>query len=259
VTGADVLCVAWAYMAQMLVCLGEAEAAVRMSEDAINRAEALDDFGARAFALSYYLGTNAVRGRPDAMREPAEALHKLASEKATPLWELNARGYASWARGLLQHDPAAAADDFREIIAAKLERQELMAIYHWQGMLAELQNAAGAFDDALTSVAEGLEFAEQTGGHRMDSFLHRVRGDILVKRDPTAAAAAYREALRIAREQGARTLELQAAHALAKLYQTTNRSADARAVLVTALEGFSPTPEFPEIDEVKALLSAVAL
>jgi hypothetical protein len=93
----------------------------------------------------------------------------------------------------------------------------------------------------------------------MDSFLHRVRGDILVKRDPTAAQAAYREALRIARQQGARALELQAAHALAKLYQSTNRGADAHAVLITALEGFLPTPEFPEIEEAQALLTAVAV
>jgi MalT-like TPR region len=174
------------------------------------------------------------------------------------LWELNARGYATWARGLLQREPAAAANEIQEIIAAKLERKELMVLYHWQGMLAELQNAAGAFDDALSSVARGLKFAEQTGGHRMDSFLHRVRGDIFVKRDPAAAEAAYREALRIAREQGTRTLELQAAHALAKLYQSTNRGADAHAVLVTALEGFSPTPEFPEIEAARALLIAVA-
>jgi len=72
----------------------------------------------------------------------------------------NGRGYASWARGLLQHDPAVAADDVQEIIAAKLE--------HWQGMRAELQNAAGAFDDALTSLASGLKVADQTHGQRMD-------------------------------------------------------------------------------------------
>jgi class 3 adenylate cyclase/predicted ATPase len=258
VTGADVLCVGRAYMAQMLACLGEVEAAVRMSEDANRRAEAFDDFGARAFTLSHSAAINTIRGRPDAIHEPAEALQKLASEKGTRLWELAARGYATWARGLLQGDPAASANEMQEIIAAKHERKELMVLYHWQGMLAELQNAAGAFDDALTSVAKGLEFAEQTGGHRMDSFLHRVRGDILVKRDPTAAEAAYREALRIAREQGARTLELQAAHALAKLYQCTKRGADAHAVLVVALEGFSPTAEFPEIEEAQTLLSAVA-
>jgi predicted ATPase len=258
VTGADVLCVGCAYMAQALVCLGEVDAAMRMSEDAIRRAEALDDFGARAFALSHRLEINVIRGRPDIMREPAEALRKLASEKGTPLWELNARGYAVLAGGSLQRDPAAAANELREIIAAKLERKELMLLYHWQGMLAELQSAAGAFEDALVSVAKGLEIAAQTGGHRMDSYLYRVRGNILAKRDADAAEATYHEALRVAREQGTRTFELQAALSLAKLYQSTGRAADAQAVLAPALGGFSSTPEFPEIEEAQALLAELA-
>jgi len=257
VTGADVLCVGWAYMAQTLVCLGKVEAAVRMSEDAIRRAEALDDFGARAFALTNRLQIDAVRGRPDAMREPAEALRKLVAEKGTPLWELNARGYAIWARDPAQLDPAAAANEFGEIITAKLERKELMRIYHWHGLIAQLQSAAGACEDALASIATGLEIAAQTGGHCKDSYLYRVRGDVLAKRDAAAAETAYYEALRVAREQGARTFELQAALALAKLYQSTARAADVHAVLAPALEGFSPTPEFPEIAEAQALLAAL--
>ena len=257
VTGADVLCVGWAYMAQALVCLGEVEAAVRMSDDAIRRAETLDDFGARAFALTNRLQIDAIRGRPDAIREPAEALRKLVFEKSTPLWELNAKGYAIWARGPSQPDPEAAANELGEIIAAKLERKELMRIYHWYGLIAELQSAAGACEDALVSVAKGLEIAAQTGGLCKDSYLYRVRGDVLTKRDTAAAEAAYQEALRIAREQGARTFELQAALALAKLHQSTSRVADARAVLAPALEGFSPTPEFPEIAEAQRLLGSL--
>ena len=46
--------------------------------------------------------------------------------------------------------------------------------------------------------------------------------------------------------------------ALAKLYQSTNRAADAHAVLAQALEGFSPTPEFPEIAEAQTLLATLA-
>jgi hypothetical protein len=34
-------------------------------------------------------------------------------------------------------------------------------------------------------------------------------------------------------------------------------TADARDVLGSALEGFSPTPEFPEIEEARALLAVV--
>jgi hypothetical protein len=45
---------------------------------------------------------------------------------------------------------------------------------------------------------------------------------------------------------------------LAKLYQSTGRPAGAHDVLAPALEGFSPTPEMPEITEAEELLAAVA-
>ena len=46
--------------------------------------------------------------------------------------------------------------------------------------------------------------------------------------------------------------------ALAKLYRSTGRPADAHAVLGPALEGFAPTPEMPEITEAQALLGTLA-
>jgi hypothetical protein len=50
VMGSDVLCVGWSYMAQLLTILGEVENALRMSEDAIRRAETMGDFGSLASA-----------------------------------------------------------------------------------------------------------------------------------------------------------------------------------------------------------------
>ena len=51
---------------------------------------------------------------------------------------------------------------------------------------------------------------------------------------------------------------MRAALSLAKLRQSTGRPADAHAVLAPALEGFSPTPEMPEIAEAQGLLAALA-
>jgi hypothetical protein len=48
-----------------------------------------------------------------------------------------------------------------------------------------------------------------------------------------------------------------AALSLGKLYQSTDRPIDARDVLGPALEGFSPTPEFPLIAEAKALFEVL--
>jgi len=143
-------------------------------------------------------------------------------------------------------------------MAARRERQERQSAYMGHGLLAQLQGKAGAIDDALASIAEGLALAERTGGHRADSFLHRVRGDVLTEREPAAAEAAYREAVRIARSQGARTFELQAAHALVKSLNAAGRPADAHDVLAQALEGFAPTPNMPEIAVARALLESSA-
>jgi hypothetical protein len=59
----------------------------------------------------------------------------------------------------------------------------------------------------------------------------------------------------VAKVQGARSYELLASLSLAKLYRSTGRPADAHAVLASALEGFSSTPEMPEIAEAQALLA----
>jgi hypothetical protein len=74
-----------------------------------------------------------------------------------------------------------------------------------------------------------------------------------LKRDPGNAAPAE-DALALAERQGARLYGLHAALSLAKLHQSTARPADAQAVLVHALDGFSPTPKMPEIAEAQALL-----
>jgi hypothetical protein len=65
-------------------------------------------------------------------------------------------------------------------------------------------------------------------------------------------------AIAIAQQQKARSFKLHAALHLARLCNSTSRSADAYALLASALKGFSPTPEFPEIAEAQTLVSALA-
>jgi tetratricopeptide (TPR) repeat protein len=105
----------------------------------------------------------------------------------------------------------------------------------------------------------GASPRNETGEYWSDAFLHRLRGEILLKRNPANTAPAedaFLTAIAIA-QQKARSFELRAALSLAKLYQSTDRPADAHAVLASALKGFSPTPELPEIEEAQALLSAL--
>jgi predicted ATPase len=127
--------------------------------------------------------------------------------------------------------------------------------------LAEAEAAAGDLDHALAVLDEGLATADRLGHRTFEADLHRARGEILLKQnpaDPAPAEEAFLTAIAIAKHQGARSFSLRAALALAKLYQSTGRPAEAHGVLAPALEGFPPTPEMPEIDQAQALLAALS-
>jgi predicted ATPase len=113
---------------------------------------------------------------------------------------------------------------------------------------------------AFAILDEALATCDRTGHRAFEAELHRARGEMLLKREPAnpaPAEEAFLTAIGIAQQQKARSFELQAALALARLYQSTGRLADAHAVLRPALEGFAPTPEMPEIAEAQALLAAL--
>ena len=126
--------------------------------------------------------------------------------------------------------------------------------------LAEAEAGAGDPDRAIAILDEALATVDRIGYRAFKAELSRTRGETFLKRDAAnadPAEEAFRTALSVAREQGARSFGLRAALSLAKLYQSTGRPAEAHAVLEPALQGFSPTPEMPEIAEAQALLAAI--
>src|SRR4029077_18432207 len=90
----------------------------------------------------------------------------------------------------------------------------------FQGRLAEIEAEAKAIDAALSRIEQALALADETGEHWTDAFLHRLRGEILLKRDPANTAPAeeaYLTAIAVARQQKARSFGLPARLSLAKL------------------------------------------
>ena len=114
------------------------------------------------------------------------------------------------------------------------------------------RSPAGDVDRALAVLDEALATSERIGYRAFEAELHRTRGEILLKRDPTnpaPAEEAFQTAIAVAKQQGTRSFELRAALALAKLCQSTGRPADAQAVLAPALEGFPAlSPLLPGLD-----------
>jgi len=165
----------------------------------------------------------------------------------------------SWARGRLG-DVLTGAKELRRSLAEYTSQGNRLWVPAFHAFLAELEDRAGEVERALSTIDEGLATAQETGQNYTDAFLYRLRGDLLVKfnpDDPEPAEDAYRAAITIATKQGARTYGLLASLSLAKLYQSAARPEEAHAVLAPALEGFSPTPEMPEIAEALELVAAI--
>jgi predicted ATPase len=246
-----------AYLALAEWQLGEPDRARLLIDRAITCAEKLGYAAARANALFWKTILESRRDDPLATQVAAGAVLNLTEEHHIKDYADMGRMYLQWARGRL-YDPMASAERLGEGLAALIAREVKVNTPSLYGLLADLETMNGSPERALMRVDEGLAIAAATGERMTDSYLHRIRGEILLKCDPDnsgAAEAAYLSAIAIACEQGARSFGLQAALKLAKLHQSTGRPAEAHAVLAPALEGFAPTPEMPEIAEAQALLS----
>jgi predicted ATPase len=130
----------------------------------------------------------------------------------------------------------------------------------FETVLAEAEAEAGEIEAALARIDHAVALTERTGQRWNEADTIRVRGEFFLKREPANTAPAedaFLTAITIAQQQKARSFELRAALSLAKLYQSTGRAAAAHTVLSPALDGFSPTPEFPEIAEAQALLATL--
>jgi predicted ATPase len=130
-----------------------------------------------------------------------------------------------------------------------------------EAALAEAEAGAGETAAGLRRLDDALAELERIEQRYYEAEMHRIRAEILLKRDPADTAAAEQSlqaAIAIAQSQKARSFELRAALSLAKLYRAANRDIDAHAVLAPAFEGCPLTQQFPELTDAQTLLSALS-
>ena len=257
--GTDSLASATIYLAQAYWRLGDIKRARELSEEAVARAVDSAHGPTLANTWTFKAAFELNCGDADATRDAAEALAELSREHGLALYLAYAAAHSAWAHARLG-DKEAGVTELRQALAA-LTGQGVKAVMPlFQGLLAELEADGQGSEDAVRRIDEALALANETGEHQSDAFLYRVRGEILLKREPantTPAEEAFLTAIAVAQQQNARSFGLRAALSLAKLYQSIERAAEAHAVLSPAVEGFSPTPDFPEIEEAQALLAAL--
>jgi predicted ATPase len=248
------------YLALALWPLGEVDRAVSLVAHAEARLAGVTHIGTRAYGKMFAAMFEVMRGDFSRASPHAVEVVRLAREHDLQLWlafGLVLEGSTSAQNGA----PSDGLEDMRSGIELLRKQNVLLLDGIFKIALAEAEARGGGVDRALAVLDEALVTSDRTGHRAFEAELHRARGEMLLRRDPmnpAPAEAAFCRAIEIARGQGTRSFELRAALAFARLYQKTGRAAEAHAVLAAALDGFSPTPEMPEIAEAQALLTALA-
>jgi tetratricopeptide (TPR) repeat protein len=251
---------AMSWLASTMWQLGEVDRARELIDMANRRAAELGHAPSMAHPLQAKFFLEFHRGDAAAALAAAEALEALSQKHGMPNWRAVAQIRVVWARCRL-HDPAASATDLLRAFESLVEEEISSGGWFSKALLAERELRTQDVDGALARIDEALALARAGEVRSHLPFAHLLRGEILLRREPenpAPAEEAFQAAIAIAKEQGARSWGLRAALALARLYLSNGRPIEAHAVLAPALEGFSHTPELPEIGEAHALLTKLA-
>jgi predicted ATPase len=249
------------HLALTLWPLGDIERADSLFGEAQARMAAHPHIGTRAYGKCTSTLFELIRGDLSRAEVHGVEAARLARQHDLPFW----RAYGVFLEGLAGAHQGTVPDAGREEMhrGVELLREQNVPLFGplLKIALAEAEVRGGDIDRAFAILDEALATSDRIGHRTYDAELHRLRGKMLLRRDPAdpaPAEEALQAAIAVAKEQGTRSFELRAALSLAKLYQSTARPTAAHAVLAAALEGFAPTPEMPEIAEAQALLTRLA-
>jgi len=234
--------------------LGYPEQAQASVDDALHLAEQLGHPFSLLLALVFATVTDQFRREPESAWRRLAAAETLAAEQRLALF-FDARVL----RGGILMAQDAAADAVRQIREGLADRQKPGANKLGQtyglGLLSEALALTGDHEAALAAVTEALALAGETGERWWEAELHRLKGlRLLARGGADDAQVAFHEALRIAREQQAKSLELRAATSLARLWGDQGRRTEARDLSAPIYGWFTEGFDTADLKEAKDLL-----
>ena len=236
-----------------LLQLGYPAAALRKSREFLDAMRRLSDPVYLSTALLWEAANHVFLRDSRTVLEQAEEVLLIANEHGM-------RGHAATAasfRGWAMADQGRAQEGLAEISRAFPALQGALGTTSAYALLADSYGKNRRPEEGLTTVATALRETERGGERIVEPELHRVKGELLLMRDPPEEAEAqrcFRTAIDIARRQKARFFELRATTSLARLLKRRGRSAEAQEILAGIYNWFTEGFEFADLKDAKALL-----
>jgi class 3 adenylate cyclase/predicted ATPase len=188
----------------------------------------------------------------------AERTITYCQEQGFPLYLAAALAHRGWARAT-RGNVAQGLEDLVAGVGLYRMTGAVLNVNYLLALLAEVHLLAGDRTQGLAAIDEGLALAAKHLDTYFVAELHRIRGALLLLEpaDPDAAEAALRQALAVARAQGAAELELRSAVGLGRLLGERGRAAEARALLAAHVARGHEAGHRPDLLDAQAVLAAL--
>ena len=197
--------------------------------------------------------------------ECADAAIKLSLERGFPFywaWGTIVQGWARAEQGNIDEGVAQITDGIATYQAAGAE----LGCSYFLALLAAAQGRAGNLQAGLDAVTEALAMVSRTGEHFYEAELYRLKGTLILQSSGDArldssmqqeAQGCFQKAISVARQQGAKSLELRATVSLAQLWAVRDKEA-ARQMLADIYSFFTEGFDSVDLLQAKMLLDAWA-
>ncbi len=260
---ADPAVAALIYEALALWTLGYPKRASERGLAALSLAQTM----AHPFSLCFALRCEAVlrilRREPELIAARTKACLAVAREQGFPfdcaVGSMLEIWHDAWVTGQCADDRIEA---FRSALAEMLRIGIRIGLGEWHALFAECLEKQGNTDEALRAIETAVVHFERTGDPLWEPEVHRLMGDLLLRRNPSApdrAEVSYRRAIERARSQEAKSWELRAATSLARLWRDQGKPAEARALLAPVYGWFTEGFDTFDLKEAKALLKELGV
>jgi DNA-binding winged helix-turn-helix (wHTH) protein/predicted ATPase len=279
-TGQDPEVVSQCFAARALWALGYPDQAWERMQSALSRAHHLEHPESRVVAAHFAARLHQLRGDVAASQEQAERVIALAEDQGLELWLMLGTMDRAWAEAE-QGQLETGIQQMREDLSAYAATGARLWRAHFLVLLAAMLGKAGQMEEGLTAIADALVLVTDTGDHYPTAEVYRVKGELLMMqavgierwRSNTAepfrktrevsssadeAKRCFVEALRVARQQEARSWELRAATSLTRLYRMQARREESRRVLSEIYAWFTEGHETADLKTARTLLDLIS-
>jgi class 3 adenylate cyclase/predicted ATPase len=246
----------YAWGAQLSWLRGRPDAARRYAERAVSLANELGDAMSAAFALYEKALVHRMMLEPKLALKIAGAAINTAEDVGFLYVLRHARVVKGWALTELGRAEEGVEQIREETDALSASREEL-----WLTLsLATLADAclrAGHIEHGLKAIGDALDLVRRSGECFWEAEINRLRGELLLGQspsDPALARASVEHAIKKARQQGAKSLELRATTSLARMLMSTDRRDEALAMLAEIYNWFTEGFDTADLKDAKALL-----